>query len=348
VQRSLVVLTLATAMLVLVAFVGCFVRAVSLREDESPSGFARNTLPVVEPGIMDVANAHLPAVKIFMQVPDGLGSIARGECSGVLIHPGLAVTAAHCFCAPRVPAPTDAPPPAMATRPERRKRKTVLTRASALQDVVISDIIDSRSSCTPFATVWTAVFETPGEHPQVYPYPGKVLIHPDFEMILGIKHGEKKIICDNADIAVVRLNDPVLLDFQPVTLSDTEAKVGDAVVVVGYSSNGEESGSFFRQFGDNEVTEIMEWDTGEVILGAAVAPGPEYPAPARIRNGDSGGPCVRREKRNVLMGIAIADGVTEAGRPISYCTSIIRHTAWLSEIVRRFGSAPDAGVSIPR
>jgi hypothetical protein len=300
------------------------------------------------PASLDVKNVYVPAVMVSASVADVRKGGPLGNCSGVLIDSRIVVTAAHCFCRSRALAPQDELPPAKSRMP---LGLTVLTRASALQDAIVTEITDKRS-CAQRADVSTLVCEpptVPGAPPTTRgaDWAGRVFIHPDFEMIVVSKQGRKEIAWNNADVAVVLLDAPVLMDFRPVVLSDSEAKVGDALVMAGYGLGEDNSKKYgARQFGADRVTRLLNLETGSVVL-VADSPAPEDKAVANADQGDSGGPAVRKDNPNILVGIISMGANTAGGAKVSMFTSVYPHVQWLSEFIRQVKSAPDAGVTVP-
>ena len=177
---------------------------------------------------------------------------------------------------------------------------------------------------------------------------GKVFIHPGFEMIFVTRRGRKELAWNSADLAVVVLDEPVRMDFQPLVLSDSEVRLGDALVIVGYGLGevtAKEYGS--RQFGENRVTRILNLETGSAVFVATDSPGPDGKAPSHAGIGDSGGAVVRKDNPNILIGIISMGANTPDGTKLSLFTSIYPERQWLSDIVRHVDLEADAGVSVP-
>src|SRR5512133_3078537 len=108
--------------------------------------------------------------------------------------------------------------------------------------------------------------------------------------------------------------------------------MGDGLVMVGYGPAGTADSYGMRRSGENKVTEILRYEKGNVVFGAAAPPSPDGGMPAHARPGDSGGACFRKENPNVLIGIVTTGEQSDAGNGTSYFTSIYRYEGWLSGI----------------
>lgn len=345
VLRSPTILTLAPAALLFTASASCSVSTASSREVDPHDGFGGIARLLVEPGTQDVNNVFLPAVRIYIEIPDLPGQISPRNCSGTLVHPRVVVTAGHCVCLPRIPDPEEE----VRLRKSRKSaRRGVLTRAQMLRGASITGIIDKRSPCAQVSLVTAFVYPKPGEAPRPPTQrPGRVLIHPEIELIEAAKKGRTGLFWNNADLAVIVFDDPMPSNFKPVLLSDSEAKVGDPLVMAGYAQRDPNEKSTLRRFGDNEVTRRIPLETGNMLFSAAAPPGPKYGAPAHAEHGDSGGACVRKDDPNVLMGIITMEVETDTGAKASCFTSLFPHRRWLLEVMQRVDDAADAGVRVP-
>lgn len=326
------------------ASAGCFASTGSSREVTSPEDVARGASFLVGPATVDAQNVYLPAVLVLTTTFDLTGDVRTMKCSGVLIHPRVVVTAGHCVCLYREPTSADNLP---TDRSPEADAGAVVTRARGLAGITVTDIIDSHSSCETTALVATLVYGKPGEEPQRGKHFGTVVVHPEIELIAGAAQGQSSVVWNHADLAVVLLNEPVPLKFEPLTLATSEVELGDALVMIGYGPAGTEDPYGTRRFGENAVTEIRRYQTGNVIFGAAAPPGPDGGVPALARPGDSGGACVRKKKPNELLGIVTTWERTGTGGETSNFTSIVPHREWLLQFIRRAGPAPDAGVAPP-
>src|SRR4051812_25652572 len=77
-----------------------------LAEEREPESLEELFPPgdvLVAPGTADLENFHLPSVMVNASIFDAKGRMDRKLCSGVILHPKMVVSAAHCVCALRSP-----------------------------------------------------------------------------------------------------------------------------------------------------------------------------------------------------------------------------------------------------
>ena len=149
--------TVTLVELLLVVSAGCSTSTGSSRDIDPRGAFAGDASLLVGPGTLDVENVHLPAVMVSAGIPDPEGGMTVRPCSGVLIHPRVAVTAGHCVCLSRSPLPRDKRPRKESATPPTAT--PALTRAHALEGVLITNITDTGSSCARVATVTALHYE---------------------------------------------------------------------------------------------------------------------------------------------------------------------------------------------
>jgi len=323
---------------------GCSTPAAASRDNNSLADIARGTSLLVEPGTLDVQNVHAPAVLVVATWLDRFGKLSHSECSGVLIHPRVVVTAGHCVCVFRTPTPEDKP----SEKPVARK--AVLTRTSELQDVDITGVLDKRSSCAQKASALTVVYGpgADGGRPTVESADlhGRVLPHPEMELIAGTKAGQTRVFWNNADLAAIVLDEPVPPEVNPAALPDSEVKMGDDLVMVGYGT-AEPTDYAVRQSGETEVTKMFRLQTGSVLFGMVASPMPDGGVSPVARHGDSGGGCVRKENPNVLLGVITMQMQMEGEPQMTLFTSTFSQKRWLKEIIRQADLAAGTGGGVP-
>ncbi len=153
-------------------------------------------------------------------------------------------------------------------------------------------------------------------------YQGDVRPHPRFEVQLD-EWGRAAV--HHADLAIIRLDDPVQKNILPVRLADAEATVGEFLAVVGYGYIEElSSGDGTRRFSREEVRELLEPDRKNVLFGS-----PD----SSSYKGDTGGPCLREtDQGSELLGISNR-GLGQAPT----FTSIPHYREWLVEEIRLAG-----------
>lgn len=212
-------------------------------------------------------------------------------CSGVLIHPHLVLTSAHCVCPPR----------------QGQKRHD--TKACVKRTEVTS---------------YRYVLEDDEWERAPQSQRGVVRPHENFEGLLG---DDMSVLAATSDLAVVFLEKPmenVSLGFQ---LTNSAVEIDDELAVVGYgNTKAEQKEMEVRRFvGRNTVTQKRRSNPNnkkdkDIVFGFEI-PG------AHALAGDSGGPCFREDGQDRwLVGI-----VSRGNGEVSQFTSLHPHLLWLKD-----------------
>jgi hypothetical protein len=219
------------------------------------------------------------------------------------------------------------------------------THPRALDEIVLTQISDGSSSCAESSYVTTLVYGKPGDRSPWTPgsYLGRVVIHTEFELFVGTKNGNPSVLRNRADLAALRL--PESVPFPPIRMPSSEVKVGDALVMSGFGptkdSSRDDAGP--RRVGGNVMTRFFRFGNGSLLIAAGDQPMPDGGVPAHTRKTDSGGPLVRKDAPNVLVGICTMGGTLSDGSEISYFTSAFEYVGWIRERIEQ-GPPADAGL----
>jgi secreted trypsin-like serine protease len=216
-------------------------------------------------------------------------------CSGVLLDPGIVLTAGHCVC---------------------------VTSKS-------SDIVDS-STCAKRAKVTGYVYkkqENGYDKVAMRSYEGSVRAHSKFKA--RISQG-RYVVESTTDLAAILLDAPMKGVPLNVRLPDSEVQIKELFTAVGYGLTKLESGEIERRYqGQNTVTgvymsNLQDSDDGDVVFVFG-RPG------AHAYLGDSGGPCYREDKNGARWLVGIISRGTKNGTD-SLFTSLYPHLGWLKEL----------------
>jgi hypothetical protein len=160
------------------------------------------------------------------------------------------------------------------------------------------------------------------------------LIHPDFEIIFGRRARGSHVVWSNADLAVILLERPVPFSQPPLELADSEVQPGDIITMVGFSFGTSSPPRYgVRHFGENRVNRLLSLETGSTVFRVEEQVLPDGGAASHAQMGDSGGACIKRGARNLLVGITTVGGTKPTGEPMSFFTSVYAHKRWLLQML---------------
>ncbi len=211
-------------------------------------------------------------------------------CSGVVIHPHLVLTAAHCLCDPH----------------DGRK-------------------IINATTCAKSATVVAYVYEKnqPAHIPLLRTSRGSVRAHEGYRTRFSAEGTTDENV---SDIAVIFLEQPLPNVVPETQLTDQETVLRSELVVVGYGPTrvgGEITGRRF--FGRNSVTAIalssIRAEDRDDVFFRFEREG------THAAEGDSGGPCFRETAQGRWLVGIVSLGLPNG--TLSQFTSIYPHIRWI-------------------
>ncbi|KFE64252.1 hypothetical protein DB31_2046 [Hyalangium minutum] len=212
-------------------------------------------------------------------------------CSGLLLAPRLVLTVGHCVCG--------------------------WHKAEADGD--LNEALIDRSDCASSATIIAMIYQTrkPGRAPTAIhdQHRGEVRPHPELRIV---RDASGKLTTVHANLALILLEEPVQDVAPPPKLADSEARLDEPLITVGYGND--ESGAALygeRRFNTSRVVSLPG-DRERIFLS---------PPGQLLYQDDSGGPCLRESPQgDVLVGVSNRGLNNE-----SICLSTYFHREWLTK-----------------
>lgn len=242
-------------------------------------------------GTVDIQNHHASTVMVTLNNPED-----EADCSGVLLNSRLALTAAHCVCAPQRFIASDG------------AHGTAFNRSSCAKRVFVTTVL--------YGATLSKNYKAETTEKRYSSYEGTVRPHPEFQLLMD---GKGSVVSERANLATILLDEPVEGSIPTAILPEAEAQAGELLLMVGYASKGEEEvGGIYgvRYFRQDKVTQAPSPGSDRVVY--------EQQGPS-LYNGYPGGPCYREvDARRWLMGIASIGAAKELS-----CTSTYLFRDWL-------------------
>lgn len=247
--------------------------------------------PLAAAGTRDFKNQYTSTVMVTTKSP-----LELAECSGVIIGPKLVLTAGHCVCKP------DAEDPSPATKVKRVDEAACAGQANAIT------VLYGRVGSAQIADLQARV------------YTGTIRPHPDLQLVFD---DSGAIVSAHANLAVLLLDEPVEGGIPSAVLADTEAMVGEPLVMAGYGY-GKNIGGIYgaRYYRTNKVVRSQAPSTGRFIYEQQGA---------YLYNGFDGGPCFRQHGADRWL-VGISGAGTEKELPL---TSTVFFGAWIKSEIER-------------
>jgi hypothetical protein len=80
---------------------------------------------------------------------------------------------------------------------------------------------------------------------------------------------------------------------------------------------------------------VNGYETGSAVFRTEEARLPDGVAASHARKGDSGGACIKKGARNMLVGITTVGAQAPGGKEMSIFTSVYSHRRWLLQMLER-------------
>jgi hypothetical protein len=282
-------------------------RANTPSEEGWDPAISDKNLPRRASGTMDVHNRYATTL---MLTEEARTRVAR--CSGILLNPRVALTAASCVCPPRKRGLDGLPEKHLINATACAERTFLRTvRYGAVKDLEFMEETTVKS------------FQT---------FEGQIRPHPEFKLMLD---AQGVVQSSYADLAVIVLDSPVKEPLQFVPLGESEVQENEMLVMAGYPSDARFGGfSGIRYFRHNKVTQILGAQAGRILY--------EQQAPL-LYNGYPGGPCFREDTSHQwLVGIASVGSDQE----LSF-TSTYLFRNWLRAELQRAASTDSTSIPPP-
>lgn len=257
---------------------------------------------------MDVGNEYASTLMLTSD-----GDQVHASCSGVLLSPRVALTAASCVCPPRQLSARGVPAKGSIGPADCAERAFLMT-------VRLGGVKDPE-------------FEEESVAQTFRRFEGKVRVHPSFKLELD---EQGAVLSTQADLAIILLDSPAQEPLPRVSLAETEVQENELLVMAGYGDDPRYRGvPGIRYFRRNRVTQLHASVEGRVLYEQQGS---------FVYNGYTGGPCFREDHGHRWL-VGIASVGTDRELPFS---STFFFRKWLQAGLKRAAAADLASAPAPQ